>query len=67
MNDRIGNGVFPNDLKLADVSPVFKKIFKNLKKSFKKENCRPISIIPHTSKVFGKIIYKQIDAFITAK
>ena len=65
MNDRIGNGVFPNDLKLADVSPVFKKV--DLKKSFKKENCRPISIIPHTSKVFGKIIYKQIDAFITAK
>ena len=65
MNDRIGNGVFPNDLKLAAVSPLFKKI--DLKKSFKKENCRPISIIPHTSKVFGKIIYKQIDAFITAK
>ena len=36
------NGIFPDDLKLADVSPIFKK-----KDSFKKENYQPVSILPH--------------------
>ena len=36
------NGIFPDDLKFADVSPIFKK-----EDSFKKENYRPVSIIPH--------------------
>ena len=55
-------GIFPDDLKLADVSPIFKKEY-----SFKKENYRPVSILPHRSKVFERILYKQIDTFITTK
>ena len=38
INDCIENGIFPDDLKLADISPIFKK-----------ENYRPISILPHMS------------------
>ena len=47
---------------LADVSPIFKK-----EDSFKKENYRPVSILPHMSKVFERILYKQIDTFMTTK
>ena len=53
---------FPDDLKLADVSPIFKK-----EDSFKKENYRPVSILPHISKVFERILYKQIDTFVITK
>ena len=62
INDRIENGVLPDDLKLTDVSPIFKK-----EDSFKKENDRLVSILPHMSKVFERIFYKQIDTFMTTK
>ena len=62
INDCIGKGIFPDDLKLADVSPIFEK-----EDSFKKENYRTVSILPHLSKVFERIIYKQIDTFMTTK
>ena len=62
INDCLEKGIFPDDLKLADVSPIFKK-----EDSFKKENYRPVSILPHMSKVFERILYKQIDTFMTAK
>ena len=35
--------------------------------SFKKENYRPVSILPHMSKVFERILFKQIDTFMTTK
>ena len=61
INDCIEKGIFfPDDLKLADVSPIFKK-----EDSFRKENYRPVSILPHMSKVFERILYKQIDTFLT--
>ena len=62
INDCIENGVFPDDLILADVSPIFKK-----EDSFKKENYRPVSLLPHMSKVFERILYKQVDTFMTTK
>ena len=53
---------FSNNLKLADISPIYKK-----EDSFKKENYRPVSILPHLSKVFERILYTQIDTFMAAK
>ena len=50
--------IFPDDLKLADVSPIIKKDNSN------KENYRPVSILLHISKFFVTILYKQIDAFM---
>ena len=52
----IEKGIFPDDLKLADASPIFIK-----------ENYRPVSILPHMSKVFERILYKQIDTFMATK
>ena len=55
-------GVFADDLKLADITPIFKK-----EDSLNKENYRPVSILPHLSKVFERILYKQIDSFTKNK
>ena len=62
INDCIEKGLFPDDLKLADASPIFKK-----EDSSKKENYRPVSILSHMLKAFERILYKQIDTFITTK
>ena len=51
-------GVFPDDLKPAGITPIFKK-----EDSLNKENYRLVSILPHLSKVFERILYKQIDSF----
>ena len=56
VNNCLKDSLFPNELKLADVSPVFKK-----DDDLNKENYRPVSILSHMSKVFERIFYKQID------
>ena len=47
-------GMFPNELKLAEVLPVFKKNDKN-----DKMNYRSISIIPNISKIYERCIQTQ--------
>ena len=56
INDSIKNGVFPDELKLAEVIPLFKKA-----DPFDKSNYRPVSLLSHMSKVFERIIYNQIN------
>ena len=46
-NEIVSNGIFPNKLKLADITPVHKK----LEKTFK-ANYRNVSILRSVSKVF---------------
>ena len=58
----IDNNCYPNDLKLAEVSPVFKK-----KDDLDKENDRPVSVLSHVSKVFERIMYQQIEDFMKDK
>ena len=62
INNCLKKGVFPDDLKLADITPIFKK-----EDSLNKENYQPVSILPHLSKVFERILYKQIDSFMKNK
>ena len=47
--------VFPNELKQADIKPIYKKESKN-----EKENYRPISILPTLSKTFERRMYDQL-------
>ena len=54
----IEKGYFPEELRLAEVSPIFKK-----KDDLDKENYRPVSVSPHVSKVFVKIMYHQIKDY----
>ena len=58
----INNCLFPDYLKIADITPIFKK-----EDSLNKENYQPVSILPHLSKVFERILYKQIDSFMKNK
>ena len=62
INNCLKKGVFPDDLKLADITPIFKK-----EDSLNKEKYRPVSILLYLSKVFERILFKQIDSFMENK
>ena len=47
---------------LRNITPTFKK-----EDSLNKENYLPVSILPHLSKVFESILYKQFDSFMENK
>ena len=59
INKCIIQGFFPNFLKKAIVSPLYKK-----KDSFNKENYRPISLLTTFSKVFEKAIELQLSPIL---
>ena len=58
INSSIRNGTFPEGLKLAEVTPLFKKA-----DPFDKVNYRPVSLLPHVSKASERIIFNQISTF----
>ena len=62
INFSFENGCFPEELKLAEVNPIFKK-----NDDLDKENYRHVIILSHVSKVFERIMYMQIDTFIRDK
>ena len=61
-NSVISNSGFPENLKLAYITPVFKK-----KDPLDKWNYRPVSVLPSVSKIFEWLIQKQINAHIKNK
>ena len=50
---------FSDNLKLADVTPVFKKDDVNLTKNY-----RPVSVLPIVSKIFERLLQKQTISYI---
>ena len=52
------NQMFPPDLKLADVTPVYKNKSKN-----SKDNYKPVSILSNISKTYERCLYNQIQDF----
>ena len=60
LNKTITKGVLPDNLKLADVTPVFKKGH-----PFDKKNYRPLSVLPTISKIYEKLMQRQINNYIT--
>ena len=58
-NKLIEEGSFPNDLKNADVSSLFKKDDNMCKKNY-----RPISLLPAISKLFERLVYNQLYDYI---
>ena len=56
-NDCIKNGTFADELKLADISPIFKSIDSTAKKNY-----RPISISRSVSKIFENLLQKQLSS-----
>lgn len=59
INISISQGVFPDDLKLAKILPIFKSDNKQLI-----QNYRPISVLPYFSKIFEKIISNYVIDFL---
>ena len=55
LNICIEKGIFPSNLKNADITPLFKKLDRLLK-----SNYRPVSILPTLSKIYEKLLYRQI-------
>ena len=50
-------GVFPDELKLADITPTYKK-----EDPTNTKNYRPISVLPTVSKIFERLIQKQLSS-----
>ena len=61
-NLSIINGVFLKKQKLADITPVFKKLDKHYK-----INYRPVSILSALSKMSERLMYYQINDYMTNK
>ena len=57
-NSCISSGTFPCSLKMAEISPVFKK-----KDNLDKQNYRSVNILTTLSKVFERIISDQLTSF----
>ena len=61
INKSLTSGIFPNSLKIAKVTPIFKKENNKLI-----TNYRPISVLPVISKIFETVISEQLsDYFLT--
>ena len=62
INSYIRNGCFPDKLKAAEVTPIFKK-----NDDLGKENYRPVSVLPHVPKIIERVMYIQIENFMKDK
>ena len=59
INNSLNTGVFPDELKMGEISSLFKS-----EDSFIKKNYRPITVLPAVSKVYERIIQDQIIPFM---
>ena len=64
LNSNLSNKEFPDELKLADITPVYENDYSN-----KSKNCIPVRALPLLLKDFEKIMHDQIsqyqDRFLT--
>ena len=57
-NNCVSNSIFPNSLKNAIITPVHKKGAKT-----SKDNYRPVSILSNISKIYERLLFKQISEY----
>ena len=62
INKCFSESFFPDDLKRAEVIPVFKKDIKKDSKNWK-ENCRPVSILSNISKIYETFLYNELSSY----
>ena len=54
-NNAVNRGVFPSELKQADIKSIYKKESRN-----EKEIYRPVSVLPNLSKIFERCMYDHL-------
>ena len=59
-NTSVEDKHFPSDLKYANIAPLYKK-----DDNTDKSNYRPISILPSISKIFERLMFKQITTYVS--
>jgi hypothetical protein len=61
INDCFEQGTFPDRLKIAKVSPIYKS-------GTKSDPCnyRPISVLPTLSKIFEKVLHSRLEVFLNS-
>ena len=59
INGALSQGILPDSLKLANITPVHKK-----DETTDKGNYRPVSVVPLFSKIFEKVIYDQLSQYL---
>jgi len=60
INESICDGVFPNNLKIAEVVPIFKTGDSEIP-----TNYRPILVLTYFSKIFEKLLYRRLNDYFT--
>ena len=58
----MANGIFPDELKIGKISPIYKKDNEQLI-----ENYRPVSTLPIFGKIFEKVIYSRLCSFLLSQ
>ena len=58
LNNCISHSIFPTSMKNAIITPVHKKGPKT-----SKDNLRPVSILPNISKIYERVMFKQMPEF----
>ena len=61
-NKCINDGIFPNELKVGKISPIYKKDKEELL-----ENYRPVYTLPIFGKIFEKIIFSRLYSFLSSQ
>ena len=67
INNEFIKSTFPSKLKNADIIPIFKRDKMKRKDATDVKNYRPVSVLPSTSKVFERLMQKQMVNFINDK
>ena len=62
INSSIRNGCFPDELKAAEFTPIIKR-----NDELNKQNYRPVSVLPHVTKIIERVMYTQIENFMEDK
>ena len=59
INKSLSEGKFPNNLKISKIIPIYKSKSRECV-----DNYRPISILPSVSKIYEKVVFKRVYAFL---
>ena len=62
LNTSLERGCFPNQLILAEVTPVLKKV-----DELNKDNYRPVNVLSNAFKIFEIIVFNQINLFFESR